>query len=593
MDAVVKLNRKLGVGGRGVVYEGFDCAKGHFVAVKEMAYMEPSVAGEGEDAELMEIISELTCMREAQHPNLVQYYGARRSAVGVQIIMEYVSGGSLDYVLTRCGPLRESVARAYTRDVLEALRYLHEVMHVCHRDVKPANILITPDGRCKLADFGVAKHVVEEATVGADDQQQQQHGGFKVRGGYLQTAVGTPWYMAPEVINGGVEDDDDDDDGVDDEGSNEECSTAVEQKYTEDDADWPTHLHSSQADSSLEDWSNVVPPTDATARSPAPSSPAPLYTSSSTYYNPLKRILRKGRLHRGSIGYTTSADIWSVGVTVYEMITGRKPFGADLHNPSAVMFRIANCATVPPRLPPELDVSPTLQSFLDLCFVYDKELRATARELLGHPWLRDTRAGSGDPARKHVAPTRSDSASVAREGAVQHTRQHHHHTVRQGSRSSPPQHPSQPQLPSERRSVFDGVPLLDAIDLPAYPAGSHLPESTCKSGKGSGHRCNTTRGVGSSAVGGQQHSRLSMQRLSSAGLPSPLAAPPATTVGALLASPEEQAEAMSRYAAARQRIGHTRNSAPRTPAVPPNNSIGVGGGIQTKYGAYVDLLSHP
>ena len=117
MESVVKLNRKLGVGGRGVVYEGFDHAKGRFVAVKEIAYMETSMVGE-EDTALQEILSELACMREAQHPNLVQYYGARRSAVGVQIIMEYVSGGSLDYVLTRCGPLHEAVARAYTRPFL-------------------------------------------------------------------------------------------------------------------------------------------------------------------------------------------------------------------------------------------------------------------------------------------------------------------------------------------------------------------------------------------------------------------------------------------------------------------------------------------
>ncbi|KPA79718.1 putative protein kinase [Leptomonas pyrrhocoris] len=589
MESVVKLNRKLGVGGCGIVYEGFDHAKGQFVAVKELPYMEPSLAG-GEDTELAEILRELACMREGRHPNLVQYYGARRSAVGVQIIMEYVSGGSLDYVLTRCGPLRETVARAYTRDVLEALRYLHEVMHVCHRDVKPANILITPEGRCKLADFGVAKHV--EETPPRHPPLSNSAGEREGREGRLQTAVGTPWYMAPEVINGGVEDDDEEGDSVGEEDA--KSDGRGEGNAADNVGTAKQYAEPSPMESSLEDWSNAMPAFPS-ASTPGPD-PPPLY-SSTPYYNPLKRIIRKGRLARGSVGYTTRADIWSVGVTVYEMVTGTRPFGADLHNPSAVLFRIANCATAPPRLPPGLHVSPTLQSFLDLCFVYDKDLRATARELLGHPWLRDASPAAGT-ARESIAHRLSDSDSL-RATTPAPAGQH----VDSGA-PPPPQQQQQPQL-SVRRSVFDGVPLLDAMDLPAYSTAARAPSPSPRENSKS-KSYNTynsgSNGEAGSAAGGQ-HSRPGMHRLSSAGIRHTFLPSPTSTVEASLVSPEEQEEAYSRYAAARQRIGHARSSAPRAPAVQPphgnSDSAGGrdggrgGGGIQTKYGAFVDLLSYP
>ncbi|CAJ1989534.1 Protein kinase (STE family) [Leishmania donovani] len=576
MEAVVKLNRKLGVGGRGVVYEGFDHARGHFVAIKELAYMEPSVADE-DDTELAAILSELAYMREAQHTNLVEYYGARRCAIGIQIIMEYVSGGSLDYVLTRCGPLRENVARAYTRDVLEALHYLHKTMHVCHRDVKPANILITPDGRCKLADFGVAKQVdattptrpahAERGGKGMGKEEEgnsprHRNGG---RQGYLQTAVGTPWYMAPEVINGGVEDDDDGDEDLE---LGNACAVAI-------DGD-------ANSGSFSEDWTSsglahTVP--DASA------SPPPLYSSSS-YYNPLKSIVKKGRLGARSVGYTTSADIWSVGVTVYEMVTGTKPFGADLTNPSAVLFRIANCAASPPQLPADVHVSAELHSFLDLCFVYDKDLRATAAELLGHPWLGPVRKGGGSG---------GDNASADEKPRRQLFNGKRH--SRSGMRVDEGEQVQRHQQLAAQRTVFDGVPLLDSIDLPAYPATTAVsspPSSAVAECGGSGE------GAHPAPDTSPRRARHSVHRLSCSGThcsgcsvtrrsPSTIS-PPLSSV-----SIAEQAEASSRYAAVRQRIGHTRatNSAHTAASAAPLAAQSNPGSLFSTRGEFVDFMSHP
>ncbi|EKF31081.1 protein kinase, putative [Trypanosoma cruzi marinkellei] len=310
MEHIRKTNKKLGVGARGVVYEGYDEERGRFVAVKEIPFFDDGGVGTGggddaaeEDPAFVEerraIVREITLMERFEHPNLVVYYGARRSAVGVQIIMELINGGSLDAIIRRQGSLRESVVRSYTHDILEGLAYLHDTARVCHRDVKPANVLITVDGRCKLTDFGVSKLLDDNVS--------------------MRTTVGTPWYMAPEVVNGN---DDEDVEGTED-----------------------TKRYDGEGSC-------------------------------------------KKKVHKSS--YTTAADIWSLGVTVFEMISGRKPFGGEMKNPAAVLFAIASSDGTPPRLPENCEASGSLRAFLDLCFVRDARLRPKARELLSHEWFTET-----------------------------------------------------------------------------------------------------------------------------------------------------------------------------------------------------------
>uniref|UniRef100_A0A0A9YYG5 Protein kinase byr1 n=1 Tax=Lygus hesperus TaxID=30085 RepID=A0A0A9YYG5_LYGHE len=129
------------------------------------------------------IVQEIKVLSQAHHPNLVQYYGARRSATGVELLMEYVSGGSLEQLLEACGPIREAVAQRYICDLLDGLIYLHNVMHVCHRDIKPGNVLLTSDGRCKLTDFGVSKML---SSHNDEDEEELNENTF------MHTVVGTP-----------------------------------------------------------------------------------------------------------------------------------------------------------------------------------------------------------------------------------------------------------------------------------------------------------------------------------------------------------------------------------------------------------------
>jgi serine/threonine protein kinase len=189
IQQVVMGDACLGHGSFGAVYLGFDGATGRTVAVKEIPIM---VSSEhiGADAKLPENIrNEIAIMREARHPNLVAYFGSRTSdsphhGLVVQIVMEFVAGGSIAALLRRAGTFREAIAAMYTRDLLSGLSFLHSI-GVCHRDIKSENLLVSPEGRCKIADYGTSKSLIR------DNSQTM-----------MRTCVGTPHYMAPEVARG-------------------------------------------------------------------------------------------------------------------------------------------------------------------------------------------------------------------------------------------------------------------------------------------------------------------------------------------------------------------------------------------------------
>ncbi|KAG6407679.1 hypothetical protein SASPL_130676 [Salvia splendens] len=116
------------------------------------------------------------------HKNIVKYLGSLKTKSHLHIILEYVENGSLANIIkpNKFGPFPESLVAVYIAQVLEGLVYLHE-QGVIHRDIKGANILTTKEGLVKLADFGVATKLTE-ADVNT------------------HSVVGTPYWMAPEVI---------------------------------------------------------------------------------------------------------------------------------------------------------------------------------------------------------------------------------------------------------------------------------------------------------------------------------------------------------------------------------------------------------
>ena len=254
---VYKFADVLGKGGFGTVFRAFNTENGVTVAVKR-------VNKEDLDEEkLGSIESEVKLLKKLRHPNIVRYIETVRGPDGsLNIVLEFIENGSLASILKKFGgKFNESLVAIYTTQVLKGLAYLH-AQGVVHRDIKGANILATKDGTIKLADFGVA-----------------------TEGGDFEGVVGTPYWMAPEIIE-----------------------------------------------------------------------------------------------MTGNSG--TACDIWSVGCTVIELVTGAPPY-FDL-NPMPALFRI-----VQDEHPPLPDnISSALKEFLLACFQKDPNLRISAEKLLEYKWLK-------------------------------------------------------------------------------------------------------------------------------------------------------------------------------------------------------------
>jgi serine/threonine protein kinase len=208
------------------------------------------------------IESEVNLLKKLDHPNIVKYIEYIQTKKHINIILEYVEGGSLHYILKQSGKMGEHLVFIFVKQILEGLVYLHN-QGIIHRDIKGANLLLTKNGIIKLADFGYSI---------LNDKNK------------ANSIVGTSCWMAPEVI---------------------------EQK------------------------GNISP----------------------------------------------KCDIWSLGSTIIQLLTTQPPYYE--FDAMAAMFRIVRdkCPPLPNG------ISDNLRDFLLRCFEKDPENRASAKELLKHPWI--------------------------------------------------------------------------------------------------------------------------------------------------------------------------------------------------------------
>jgi hypothetical protein len=281
----------LGKGSFGTVYEGIT-NDGRIMAVKVQGL--PMDETE-ESPEVRALMQEINLMRQLCHKNIVAYYGCQTTGPGedpadmgysdhqkMEIFLEFCSGGSLTTIRKRYDPvggrLSMTLSRSYTKQILEGLQYLHQ-RGVMHRDIKGDNVLISATGEAKLADFGCSKRVGTMTVAAAPSGNDAA---------LYQTMVGTPLFMAPEMMSESGE------------------------------------------------------------------------------------------------GYNNGADIWSVGCLLIELMGG-KPWLVSGNNLFQVMYQISQSKDMPTGIPK--DTPPQLMHFFTRCFERDPAKRASAAELLEHPWI--------------------------------------------------------------------------------------------------------------------------------------------------------------------------------------------------------------
>ena len=174
------LVREIGRGGMGAVWLGRDEVLGREVALKRIGpapgHDDPAVALEraGREARLAARLN---------HPHVVAVFDLLGEGDDQWLVMEYVAGSTLSQLVRSAGPLSPDQAASLLSQAAEGLAAAHEA-GIVHRDVKPSNILVTPDGQVKLTDFGIAR--------GGTDLTLTRTG----------LVTGSPAYLAPEVASG-------------------------------------------------------------------------------------------------------------------------------------------------------------------------------------------------------------------------------------------------------------------------------------------------------------------------------------------------------------------------------------------------------
>ena len=154
-----RIEQRLGQGGMGAVYRAYDTRLQQTVAIKENIVAAPGILPEAVEAARRQFEQEALMLARVRHPNLPRVSDHFVTPEGDQyLVMDYIEGQDLAHIIARNGPLLESQALAWIGQVCNALEYLHSQQPpIIHRDIKPQNIKVTPNGQVYLVDFGIAK----------------------------------------------------------------------------------------------------------------------------------------------------------------------------------------------------------------------------------------------------------------------------------------------------------------------------------------------------------------------------------------------------------------------------------------------------
>jgi serine/threonine-protein kinase len=174
-----RLDERIGSGGMATVYRAYDETLERWVAIKVLHQ-----SMEDDSVQLERFRREARMVARLSHPNLVTVIDAGEDDGHPFIVFEYVDGDTLKQLIRRQGPLSIPEAVAYAIEIGRALMAAHG-QRLAHRDVKPQNVLIDPDGRAKVTDFGISRSLDQDAGLTATGR-----------------VLGTTDYVAPEQALG-------------------------------------------------------------------------------------------------------------------------------------------------------------------------------------------------------------------------------------------------------------------------------------------------------------------------------------------------------------------------------------------------------
>jgi len=178
-----RLLKRIGRGGMATVYKAVQVSIGRIVAVK---ILHPQYAADAVFVSRFQ--REARAAARLNHPNIVSGIDVGESEGRHYFAMEYVEGRSLARALREDGPMTPKAALGVVTQIARALEHAHAYGMV-HLDIKPGNIMLTPEGHAKLADFGLARRVED------DDELYNER----------RLIFGTPGYMPPEQLKAGAE----------------------------------------------------------------------------------------------------------------------------------------------------------------------------------------------------------------------------------------------------------------------------------------------------------------------------------------------------------------------------------------------------
>ena len=181
IDGKYEILREIGRGGMSVVYLAMDTHLNKQWAVKEIR---KKGSGRNDEIVVNSLLAEANMMKRLDHPALPRIVDIIDNGITIYVVMDYIEGESLDKILNEYGTQSEEKVIEWAMQIADALSYLHgQKPPIIYRDMKPANVMLKPEGNIKIIDFGIAREYKEQSLADT-------------------TVLGTKGYAPPEQYSG-------------------------------------------------------------------------------------------------------------------------------------------------------------------------------------------------------------------------------------------------------------------------------------------------------------------------------------------------------------------------------------------------------